>query len=156
MSAVVTEAYSGGTLQSRDRVEYDYDDSGLRVRSSESSDADLNGSFETAGETTTYLVDHHNHTGYAQTITEITKDGTGTETKRVVYTFGHDERKRGRSSFLFYGRSPRIDLFDVPANPCWPTIRSGGGWPRVSTWRVNSSPAGWWRTRVARRLLGVR
>ncbi|MCA9078376.1 MAG: putative Ig domain-containing protein [Planctomycetaceae bacterium] len=91
MSAVINEVYTSGNLSSRERVEYDYDHRSHRVISISSSDADLNGSFETAGETTTYLVDHNNFTGYPQTIVEIAKDSTGTETKRVTYTFGHDE-----------------------------------------------------------------
>ncbi len=91
LSGIVTEAYNGGVLQSRTRLEYDYDTRGLRIEAIERADGDLDGSFETLGATTTFLVDHNNFTGYQQVIEEVRKDAAGNELKRITTTFGLDE-----------------------------------------------------------------
>ncbi|TWT88075.1 RHS repeat-associated core domain-containing protein [Stieleria varia] len=40
---------------------------------------------------TSFLADHHNYTGYTQTIRETTYDDQGNVVKTIDYTFGHDE-----------------------------------------------------------------
>ncbi|WP_197455185.1 RHS repeat-associated core domain-containing protein [Stieleria varia] len=40
---------------------------------------------------TSFLADHHNHTGYTQTIRETTYDDQGNVVKTIDYTFGQDE-----------------------------------------------------------------
>src|SRR5690606_35949307 len=92
MSAVVTEVRDDQqTLQSRTRVEYDYDDRGLRVESRELTDTNLDGSFDRLDATTKYLVDHDNHTGYQQVIRETRTDEQTGESTVIDYSFGHDE-----------------------------------------------------------------
>ena len=99
MSSVLTETYSGGTLQSRQQVAYGYDDAGLRVSSQESADSDLNGSLETLTSTTTYLFDSQNHTGYQQVLREVRVDEQTGESTVIDYTFGHDEIVQTRRDF---------------------------------------------------------
>ena len=77
------------------QLEYEYDDSGIRVAQTKTVDGDGDGDFDDAEDTserTDCLVDHHNHTGYAQTIEETVLDpDTETVISKRVYTLGHDE-----------------------------------------------------------------
>ncbi len=93
LAEVVKETYTSGSVSARTRVQYEYDSSGIRIRATEADDANLNGTFEASeeGNTTEYLIDHRNHTGYAQTIVETTEDSSGQPVKRIAYTFGTDE-----------------------------------------------------------------
>lgn len=90
-----------GATTSRTRVTYAYDPAGNRIRSEESSDRDLSTTtFElTVGNTTDYLVESNNQTGYAQTITEHTRDASGRDVKRVNFSFGRDELVQATSLF---------------------------------------------------------
>ncbi|MFN7841616.1 MAG: RHS repeat-associated core domain-containing protein, partial [Pirellula sp.] len=94
LSRVVTENKNGSNVvTSRTRVDYDYTSTGIRSLSVDWNDANLNNSFATSEKTGSveYLVDSTNHTGYAQTIVETTKNAAGVATKRIVYTYGSDE-----------------------------------------------------------------
>ncbi|MFN7875567.1 MAG: RHS repeat-associated core domain-containing protein [Pirellula sp.] len=94
LSRVVTENKNGSNVvTSRTRVDYDYTSTGIRSLSVDWNDANLNNSFATSERTGSveYLVDSTNHTGYAQTIVETTKNAAGVATKRIVYTHGSDE-----------------------------------------------------------------
>ncbi len=94
LSRVVTENKNGSNVvTSRTRVDYDYTSTGIRSLSVDWNDANLNNSFATSERTGSveYLVDSTNHTGYAQTIVETTKNAAGVATKRIVYTYGSDE-----------------------------------------------------------------
>ena len=83
----ITDSASGGKTV----TSYEYDSKGIRVASTTKTDADGNGSFESEVRTE-HLVDHRNHTGYAQTIRETETDLlTGNVTKTIDYTFGQDE-----------------------------------------------------------------
>ena len=80
---------TGTTLQSHTLSEYKYGDDGIRVEQTVSTDVNLDGDFGDAGdtvETTKYLNDKNNPTGYSQVLEE--KDGTGNVTKS--YTLGLD------------------------------------------------------------------
>ena len=78
---------------SKTRVDYQYDSDGIRISATEYSDSNNNGTIESNERTTTteYQIDHNNHTGYAQTIVETTRNAAGQRIKRVTYTFGSDE-----------------------------------------------------------------
>jgi RHS repeat-associated protein len=94
LEQVISELLSGATVNERKRVQYRYDDQGIRFLSIEATDANKDGDFIDAGEpgdTTEYLIDHQNATGYAQTITELVKNASGQPTKRTTYIFGTDE-----------------------------------------------------------------
>ncbi|MFO0384805.1 MAG: RHS repeat-associated core domain-containing protein, partial [Pirellula sp.] len=94
LSQVVTENKNGSNVvTSRTRVDYDYTSTGIRSLSVDWNDANLNNSFATSERTGSveYLVDSVNHTGYAQTIVETTKNAAGVAPKRIVYTYGSDE-----------------------------------------------------------------
>ncbi len=91
LSQVLTENFTAGAVTSRTQVSYEYNTQGIRITTLAETDADNNGSFETRHKTS-YLVDHRNHTGYAQTIEETVVDAdSGMFVSRKVYTFGHDE-----------------------------------------------------------------
>ena len=92
MSQVTTEGYTAGTLSSRDRVSYRYNADGIRVHAAEESDTTLDPTTATwtLTATTDYLVDPHNHTGYAQVLVETVTDAAGTVTSQKVFTIGHD------------------------------------------------------------------
>ena len=89
LSSVVTTPSSGPQT----RVDYEYDSTSIRISATDYSDGDNNGTIEPSerSSVTEYLVDHNNHTGYAQTIIETTKNAAGQRTKRIAYTFGTDE-----------------------------------------------------------------
>lgn len=91
LEKVVTTTSDGSdTVTGRTQVEYRYDPRGIRfiatdyVYNFQASDFELRSSTE-------YLIDHHNFTGYAQTILETSKNAEGQITKQISYTFGHDE-----------------------------------------------------------------
>ncbi|MFK7738565.1 MAG: hypothetical protein AB8B50_21250 [Pirellulaceae bacterium] len=89
LAAVTTTPATG--IQSQ--VVYEYGSSGIRISAAEYEDTNSDGVFESSElvQTTEYLIDQRNHTGYAQTIVETTKDSAGQIVKRVAYTFGTDE-----------------------------------------------------------------
>jgi RHS repeat-associated protein len=93
MAEVVLETYANNTVTQRERVTYNYDATGIRVSSEHYNDANLDGTFASAEKinTTEFLVDHHNFTGYQQVLKETTYDSQGNMVKTVEYTFGHDE-----------------------------------------------------------------
>ncbi|MCA9042511.1 MAG: hypothetical protein KDA65_19305 [Planctomycetaceae bacterium] len=68
-------------------TEYEYDDKGIRVSAHHTVDDGNDGSLE-VDETTTYLNDPMNHTGYSQVIEEVTYDNLAqAETDRAIYFF---------------------------------------------------------------------
>jgi RHS repeat-associated protein len=92
MSSVTNEGYSGGTLSSVERRRYEYDRKSYRVSSLTETDVVTSSVAQntwTVTSTVSFLADHHNHTGYAQTIRE-TKVENG-NTLIQDYTFGNDE-----------------------------------------------------------------
>jgi RHS repeat-associated protein len=98
MSGVINETYAGGSVTARTRTWYDYDQRSFRISSVTESDGtptnadnlwDANASRWTETESIEYVADHHNHTGYTQTLRE-TKTENG-HTQITDYTFGHDE-----------------------------------------------------------------
>ncbi|MFO0942299.1 MAG: putative Ig domain-containing protein [Pirellulales bacterium] len=97
LSSVVTttETLIGGvgTITSRTKVDYGYTSMGIRRIAIDWNDANLDGTFAASEKSgsTEYLIDSSNFTGYAQTIAETNKNGSGQVTKRIVYTFGTDE-----------------------------------------------------------------
>jgi RHS repeat-associated protein len=96
MASVTNEGYDGsGVLNSRERTSYEYDSKSFRVKLTNENDSLLDGNYAETS-TTEFLADHHNHTGYTQTIRETTTENGLTLT--TDYTFGHDEiaqRKHG-------------------------------------------------------------
>ena len=94
MSSVVNDTFDGsGDLTARQRTRYEYDSKSYRVKLVNESDVVTNGVAAdnwTTDSTVEFLADHHNHTGYTQTIRETKTNADGT-TKTVDYTFGHDE-----------------------------------------------------------------
>ena len=94
LASVVTEnRNASNAVTSRTKVDYGYTTQGIRSVSVDWGDSNLNGTFEMGEKTgsTEYLIDGNNHTGYAQTIAETTKNAAGLATKRIVYTYGTDE-----------------------------------------------------------------
>ena len=93
MREVVNEVWSAGALQTREKTAYEFDTKSFRVKltSYDDTSGDENIANATWLETssTEFLADHHNHTGYTQTIRETTTENT--KTLVVDYTFGHDE-----------------------------------------------------------------
>ena len=70
---------------------FEYDSSGIRMASTYKVDTDGDGTFESEVHTEN-LVDHHNFTGYQQSINETHTDLLTNKVAKVVeYTFGHDE-----------------------------------------------------------------
>ncbi|XZE20921.1 putative Ig domain-containing protein [Pirellulaceae bacterium SH449] len=91
LERVVTTTSDGSdTFTGRTQVEYRYDPRGIRFIATDYSYDLQTSSFELQG-STEYLIDHHNFTGYAQTVLETSKNAEGQTTKRISYTFGHDE-----------------------------------------------------------------
>lgn len=99
LSSVVMTTNSGP----RTLVDYTYDSSSIRISATEYSDINNSGTFEPSerSKTTNYLIDHNNHTGYAQTLVETTTNAAGQGLKRIVYQFGADEIKQ-----TVYSQSP--------------------------------------------------
>jgi hypothetical protein len=79
-------------------TEYTYKVDGIRVR--KHSCTEINGNSENDDVTTVYLVDSHNHTGYAQTLEELVFNSadpdplTDTPDDRITYTIGDDVGNR--------------------------------------------------------------
>ncbi len=95
MASVTNDTFDGsGDLTARERTTYTYDSKSYRVQLvNESEGFDGNGDptgVWTETSSTEFLADHHNHTGYTQTIRERTTNADGS-TKTIDYTFGHDE-----------------------------------------------------------------
>jgi len=90
MSSVVNEEYTAGTLSSRERTSYEYDSKSYRVSLVNEVDSALNNTY-TLTSSTEFLADHHNHTGYTQTIRETIYDDQDNVIKTIDYTFGLDE-----------------------------------------------------------------
>ncbi|QDU80097.1 tRNA(Glu)-specific nuclease WapA precursor [Polystyrenella longa] len=98
MDEVVTDTYdSNGDVVRRETATYEYDDKGIRVEATQKVEVDHDTDPLTAlqvesDETTTYLSDPMNHTGYSQVIEEVTVDNLNSmsETERVIYTLGLD------------------------------------------------------------------
>jgi RHS repeat-associated protein len=92
MSSVINEGYTGVMLSSVERTRYEYDSKSYRVNSLTETDVVTSGVAQNTWTVTSkvsFLADHHNHTGYAQTIRE-TKVENG-NTLIQDYTFGNDE-----------------------------------------------------------------
>ena len=71
MSKVTIDADGNGLADTQ--LEYEYDDQGIRTAQTKTVDGNADGDFddpEDTSERTEYLVDHHNHTGYAQILEE--------------------------------------------------------------------------------------
>jgi hypothetical protein len=70
---------------------YTYGPDGIRISTTDATDADGDGQFESRTKTD-FLIDAHNFTGYQQVLQEITTNAdTGAEINRVVYTLGLDQ-----------------------------------------------------------------
>ncbi len=80
----------GSTILSRSTTTFDYDTSGIRVFEEHTVDAGNDGTLETHTQTT-YLADHRNQTGYAQTVLQLETDVLTSETTRTDTTYGLDE-----------------------------------------------------------------
>ncbi len=87
MSDVDIDSYSGGVLTRRVSEEYVYDNAGMRVRATETVDADGDGTVDST-KVTEYLNDPRNHTGYAQALEERVVQDSVESIK--TYTIGHD------------------------------------------------------------------
>ncbi len=83
---VTTTPYVGGDAQPNEVVRYFYNSNGIRVKKIDYDEA----------ETTCYLVDAENHTGYAQVLEETVYSGTDVDpltmepARRVTYIMGDD------------------------------------------------------------------
>jgi RHS repeat-associated protein len=94
MSGARIERHTGGTLTERVTSTFTYGNDGIRVAATELVERDTNGSpvsLETAtDETTSFLNDPFNATGYSQVLIETTFDGSYAVAKRVAHTLGRD------------------------------------------------------------------
>ncbi len=87
MAEVTTTEASGKVTV----TSFEYDATGIRIASTHKIDANGDGTFESHVHTEN-LVDHHNFTGYQQSIKETHTDLlTGKIIKTIEYTYGHDE-----------------------------------------------------------------
>ncbi|MCP4783719.1 MAG: hypothetical protein GY903_21390 [Fuerstiella sp.] len=76
-------------------IDYRYGTDDIRISATEQTDAAADGTVDSI-EKTEYLIDTRNHTGYQQVLEETVYDvdvntGAKTETKKIVYTIGHDQ-----------------------------------------------------------------
>ncbi|MEO1617892.1 MAG: putative Ig domain-containing protein, partial [Planctomycetota bacterium] len=94
LGTLINQGYdSFGTLTSRERVSYEYDRRSYRVVQTVSTGGlmpDVNNEVWTETNRVEFLADHHNHTGYTQTLRETDTASDGS-TKTTDYTFGNDE-----------------------------------------------------------------
>lgn len=92
LEKVITSTLDGsGTLTSRNQIQYRYDPSGIRFIAIDSSAPPQSPDAWSVQSSTEFLIDRANMTGYAQSIIETLKIGSGQTTKRTSYTFGMDE-----------------------------------------------------------------
>jgi RHS repeat-associated protein len=91
MAIVTIDSFDAtGTWTRRERTNYDYDATGMRVSALHEVDANGDGTFETRTKTE-YLNDPDNATGYSQTLQETVLDvASGHVQKVTVYTIGLD------------------------------------------------------------------
>ncbi|MDY0170795.1 MAG: RHS repeat-associated core domain-containing protein, partial [Thermoguttaceae bacterium] len=99
MATVTVTSYESGVASRVERSTYGYSASGIRVSALVETDADGDGTFDTATKTE-YLNDPQNHTGYSQVLAEtVTDAATGEVQKRVVYTLGHDRLSQTTTTY---------------------------------------------------------
>ncbi|QDU82488.1 tRNA(Glu)-specific nuclease WapA precursor [Polystyrenella longa] len=91
LETVTIDTYTSGSISGQEITTFEYDDRGIRVSAHHAVDSDYDSNLE-VDETTTYLNDPMNHTGYSQVIEEVTVDNLNSqaETERVIYTLGLD------------------------------------------------------------------
>ena len=90
LEKVTIDTYTSGSIGKREVTSYEYDDKGIRVSAHHTVDEGNDSTLE-VDETTTYLNDPMNHTGYSQVVEEATVDNlTMSEAERVIYTLGLD------------------------------------------------------------------
>jgi RHS repeat-associated protein len=90
METATTETLTAGVVSRREKVTYDYDDTGIRVSALDEIDATADGTFETRT-LTQYLIDPQNFTAYQQVLTETAKNAdTGDIQKVIDYTIGQN------------------------------------------------------------------
>jgi len=104
LSKIITDDQSGTV----DVVEYTYNDNGIRVKAY-SYNMPQGGGAKSNEETTTYLIDPYNHTGYAQVLEETTGG------VRKTYTIGDDvvtqyEAGTGAEQLLYDGHGSTRQL----------------------------------------------
>ena len=118
MSTVTLDSDGDGVPETQ--LEYEYDDSGIRVAQTKTVDGNGDGDFvdpEDTAERTDYLVDHQNHTGYAQVLEERV-DGQLSKT----YTLGLDVLAQALAlselhHFLYDGHGSTRGLVDATGQP---------------------------------------
>jgi RHS repeat-associated protein len=116
MSTVTLDSDGDGVPETQ--LEYEYDDSGIRVAQEKRVDTDSDGDFtDETPERTEYLVDHHNHTGYAQVLEERV-DGQLSKS----YTLGLDVLAQALAlnelhHFLYDGHGSTRLLVDPTGQP---------------------------------------
>jgi RHS repeat-associated protein len=97
----VTATTSGTSgVQSRERVEYRYNASGIRMIAIDSVDSNLaTADFDSqlTGRVE-YLIEQSNPTGYAQTVIETKYNSNNQATERTSFTFGTDELTQTKST----------------------------------------------------------
>ncbi|MAT15363.1 MAG: hypothetical protein CMJ46_08850, partial [Planctomyces sp.] len=112
LEAATIDTYTSGSISKREVTSYEYDDKGIRVSAHHTIDEGNDGILE-VDETTTYLNDPMNHTGYSQVIEEVTVDNLNSqaEVERLIYTLGLDilqqvkydvSHPTGLNSFMLY------------------------------------------------------
>lgn len=97
LSEVVIDTYdANGNVVKKETTTFEYDENGIRRSSTHKIEEDTDSNPATAlvttlDETTDYLVDPMNHTGYAQIIEQITRNAsTQAVTDAKAFTLGHD------------------------------------------------------------------
>ncbi|MCA9039981.1 MAG: RHS repeat-associated core domain-containing protein, partial [Planctomycetaceae bacterium] len=96
LSEVTIDTYTSGSISKREVTEYEYDDKGIRVSAHHTVDDGNDSSLE-VDETTTYLNDPMNFTGYSQVLEEYTYDNlTTSDVETILYTLGYDQLNQTR------------------------------------------------------------
>ncbi len=118
MSKITIETYVDGQLSKVITQEYEYDASGIKVKQTESIDADADGTIDST-KVTEYLNDVQNHTGYSQVLEERTSENGG-PVKITTYTIGHDvlsqyNAEQGYLSLLTDGHGSTRAVADATA-----------------------------------------
>ena len=88
MEKIVIESFINGVKSKEVTQTYAYDSADIKVRQTETIDANADGTLDVTSETN-YLNDNQNHTGYSQVLEERRIEN-GKEVKVTTYTIGHD------------------------------------------------------------------
>ena len=96
LETITIDTFTNGSISKREVTEYEYNDMGIRVSAQHTVDEGNDSKLE-VDETTTYLNDPMNFTGYSQVFEEYTYDNlTTSDVETILYTLGYDQLNQVR------------------------------------------------------------